>query len=95
MKDEMNKSEIFRQIMALDFTAIDLHLYLNTHPMDQDALMKYNTCVTQCKILRTQYENLYGMISGLGDCSPYPWQWINEPWPWEYEANVMFCREER
>lgn len=92
--EDKNKLELLEQIMAVDFMMIDLHLYLDTHPMDRDALAKHNSFVMQSKMLKESYERLYGPISEYS-CSPYPWQWINEPWPWEYEANPKLCGEDK
>ena len=36
-------------------------------------------------MLKESYERLYGPLT-QGSASAYPWQWIKEPWPWEYEA---------
>ncbi|WMJ80172.1 spore coat protein CotJB [Clostridium sp. MB40-C1] len=94
MSKNMSKMELLKQITALNFVVEDLGLYLNTHPMDQQALAKYNLYVMQYKALKQNYELCHGMLSQNGQ-SPYPWQWINEPWPWEYEANFEFEREER
>ena len=95
MKIDSNRVELLRQITAAHFMEIDLSLYLNTHPMDKDVLERFNFYVMQCKALRENYEMNYGMLSAQGTCSPYPWQWINEPWPWEYEANFKLEREEK
>lgn len=82
----MNRYELLKQIAILDFAAIDLHLYLNTHPMDKEAIAQYNSFVMQNKMLRQNYEKYYGALT-MNECSAYPWNWIDEPWPWEYEAN--------
>lgn len=95
MAKEMSKMEFLKQITAVNFVLEDLSLYLNTHPMDREALVKYNSCVAQANALRQTYERCYGMISEHSSQSPYPWQWICEPWPWEYEANFKLCGEER
>jgi spore coat protein JB len=94
MKSETDKSGLLEQITALGLATIDLHLYLNTHPMDQEALVKHNSLMMQSKMLKNKYERCYGMLSAHGSISPYPWQWINEPWPWEYDANFEFKVEE-
>lgn len=93
MMDDINKKELLKEITAVTFSLIDLHLYLNTHPDDQNALMRYNSLVTQARMLRQNYEKCYGPLS-YGSYSPCPWQWINEPWPWECEANFRLCGEE-
>lgn len=95
MKADMNKYELLKQITALDFVIVDLQLYLNTHPMDQGALERYNSIVPQLDMLKKSYESCYGMLSVGSSPSPYPWQWISEPWPWEYEANFKLVGEER
>lgn len=86
MYRKMSKYEMLKQITALSFTLFDLHLYLNTHPMDRAALSMYNSILPQAMMLQNEYEKMYGPLSAAV-CSPLPWQWINEPWPWEYEAN--------
>ncbi|MCR3758111.1 spore coat protein CotJB [Clostridium felsineum] len=85
--NKMGKMELLKQIMAVDFAVIDLSLYLNTHPGDKEAIAKHNDLVTQSHMLKGQYQKYYGMLTATNSFSPYPWQWINEPWPWEYDAN--------
>ncbi len=34
----MNRDDLLRELTALDFVAVDLNLYLNTHPMDCEAI---------------------------------------------------------
>ncbi|MDW8802986.1 spore coat protein CotJB [Clostridium sp. A1-XYC3] len=93
MNKEMSKKELLRQITAVNFVLVDLHLYLNTHPNDREALAKHNSLAMQSRMLRENYERCFGPLS-YGSCSAYPWQWINEPWPWECEANFKLYEEE-
>ncbi|MBC8062776.1 MAG: spore coat protein CotJB [Clostridiaceae bacterium] len=88
-----NKMELLKQITALEFMKEDLALYLNTHPMDQEALSKYNFYVRESKVLKESYEMNYGMLSEHNSLSPYPWKWINDPWPWEEDANFKLEKE--
>ncbi|HOJ10076.1 MAG TPA: spore coat protein CotJB [Clostridiales bacterium] len=91
---EMNKQSLLKKIMELDFVAVDLQLYLNTHPCDKEALCKFNTIVNQAHMLRQEYERLYGPLCSYRSPSRYPWQWINNPWPWNYCFNFRMSREE-
>lgn len=91
----MNKMELLEQITATEFIKEDLALFLNTHPMDQEALKKYNFYVIESKKLKECYEMNYGMLSEHDSLSPYPWKWINSPWPWEYEANFRFQKGDK
>lgn len=78
-----NKAQLLREVMAADFTLIDLNLYLNTHPCDQNTITLFNNCVQRARMLRNEYERLYGPLTALNSTSKCPWQWINSPWPWE------------
>lgn len=76
--------QMLLKIQELEFTAIDLNLYLDTHPGDQQALSLYNSVVLQLKQCIEAYEQSYGPLLNFGMApSQYPWQWINSPWPWE------------
>lgn len=74
------------QIQELDFAAIDLNLYLDTHPNDKKALHDYNCLTQKLRVLRNEYQRIYGPLVNFGFApSQYPWRWINDPWPWEIE----------
>lgn len=78
------QAQLLTQIMSLEFTAVDLNLYLDTHPDDQRALMDYNGTVQELAILKDQYQRRYGPLTNYGYApSQYPWAWVNDPWPWE------------
>lgn len=82
----IDKDKLLRDIMAIDFTIIDMHLYLNTHPYDQKALNIYNDAVRRARELKQMYERMYGPLTAHMATSGYPWQWVEEPWPWEKEV---------
>ncbi|MDF2949880.1 MAG: spore coat protein CotJB [Sedimentibacter sp.] len=82
-----NMMELKRELSAVHMMLEELQLYLNTHPSDRDAIAKRNLFAKQYKGLKDEFNKSYGMISQDDSFSPYPWQWVDEPWPWEYEAN--------
>jgi len=47
----MNRHEILKKLMELDFVAVELQLYLNTHPDCREALEKFNFVVAQAQML--------------------------------------------
>ena len=76
--------EMLIKIQAVSFSAIDLNLYLDTHPCDQEALGHYNALCEQLACLKAAYEQIYGPLMSFGEApSPYPWRWVQEPWPWQ------------
>lgn len=85
-KQESQQAKMLREIMSHTFTAIDLNLFLDTHPCDVKALSEYNHVTHLLRILKGAYEQCYGPLTAFGNTpSQYPWRWIDEPWPWEIE----------
>ena len=69
---QLNRSEIILKIQELSFACVDLNLYLDTHP--DEAIRNY-----ECK---------YGPLTNFGyGKSGCPWQWVEQPWPWDREFN--------
>jgi len=83
----MERDALLREITILDFMALDLHLFLNTNPDDQEALEMYNDCVTRSKELHEEYEVAFGPLSAYRSLGQPGWKWNQEPWPWEEKFN--------
>lgn len=82
--EEMTRKALMRRIQEVEFAALDLNLYLDTHPENMEALMEYNRYACELEQLKKMYEMKYGPLFNFGfSPSQYPWRWINDPWPWE------------
>jgi spore coat protein JB len=82
-----DRDALLRQVTVLGFMALDLHLYLNTHPTDKEALQAYNEIIAKEGKIRCQYEDKYGPLQ-YGSPSPMDkWPWIECPWPWQEAFN--------
>ena len=90
----MNHDDLLKKLMALDFVAVDLALFLNTHPDDCEALAKYNETLAEANTLRSEYEECFGPLYSFRSMSDYPWQWMEDPWPWQYSFNFKMPSEE-
>jgi spore coat protein JB len=93
MPRDMDRKKLLREITALDFKIIELNLFLNTHPDNRKAIEEFNQTVTDARALKEIYNKHYGMLTSQDSRSRYPWEWLNEPWPWEFEANYRLDRE--
>ncbi|MBU5213681.1 MULTISPECIES: spore coat protein CotJB [Heyndrickxia] len=72
------------ELQAIDFVIVELTLYLDTHPKDQDAVQQYNQFVHHRKKLKKEFEKLFGPLTNFGySYSDYPWNWKDAPWPWQ------------
>jgi spore coat protein JB len=73
---------MLKELMSLDFTLIDLHLFLDTHPCDCNAVSVYNDVVNKRNVLKQEYQKRFGPLVANSVESKCPWQWIESPWPW-------------
>ncbi len=80
-----NMPALLKEIQALEFTAVDLNLYLDTHPQDQAALRYFYTVRDELLNHIQAFEQKYGPLTAAGDARTDCWQWVECPWPWEIE----------
>lgn len=71
------------ELMALDFAAHDLSLYLDTHPHDREAFDLYKELLSLAKEGRERYEALYGPVCKTELVHSDSYSWIQSPWPWD------------
>lgn len=78
------RRRLLLQIMAVQFAAIDLNIYIDAQPQDMTALCIYNQLVTELMCLKDKYETEFGPLTNFGYSeSGCPAGWVQEPWPWE------------
>lgn len=73
---------LLKELMAVDFVVYELGLFLDTHPDCRQALEDHNKMVRRSRELTAAYEQRFGPLS-LDSPSQFPYQYINDPWPWE------------
>lgn len=80
----MDRKTMLTRIQELEFAAVELNLFLDTHPENQQALADFNMITEQLINMKNAYEMMFGPLCNFGSSpSRYPWKWIDEPWPWE------------
>ena len=84
---EITNKKLLDCISAAQFAVAELNLYLDTHPFDKEALDKLTAAKSRLKSYVKQYEEEYGPLTVLGEFGNDGFTWINNPWPWEKEAN--------
>ena len=78
-----SKREAMKKLMAADFAAYDLQLFLDTHPDDKEAMALYTDAVRKAALARNEYEANYCPVTAASAAGKMPWQWIVSPWTWE------------
>ena len=78
---QKTRSELLDEIRAINFTVIELGLYLDINPDDKKALCLHNENTNKLRMLTDTYQKLYGPLSI--ECPCNKWRWLEQPWPWE------------
>ncbi len=82
----MNEREkLLQKLSVARFAAWELHIYLDTHPADRQALARFRQYTETADRLTREYEKLYGPLSAADDFGDASWKWVCSPWPWENE----------
>lgn len=87
IKSRMNcDNRALCELMALGFAITELGLYLDTHENDKEALRLYREYVALADEGRKRYEATCGPLQQKRAGDRDGWNWIEGPWPWEYEG---------
>lgn len=80
----LDRSCLLRDIQELEFAALDLNLYLDNHPDCERAIFDYNLLYRELQKKKRMFEMNFGPLSNFGTApSKCPFEWVDEPWPWE------------
>ena len=77
------QQEMLLEIQKLQFAALDIALYLDTHPNDPVALYRHKMYTDQLKQVKDAYEMQFGPMTIFSHEVGDNWRYINSPWPWE------------
>ncbi len=80
----MNFEQLSLEIQKLQFTAVELNLYLDNFPNNKQAKEDYQQVSKRLNELVKEYEKCYGSLKNFGAAYiQNPEKWTNQPWPWE------------
>ena len=73
------------RIDQVSFAVVEMNLYLDTHPEDEDALAFFREKVELRKEALKQYAEQYDplTIDTANDRMSRSFEWVMQPWPWE------------
>lgn len=75
------------ELQALGFAIQELALYLDTHREDQEALDLYRQYQELYQKGMAEFEKTHGPLNHGTPSRGKSYDWLNDPWPWEYAAN--------
>ncbi len=71
------------ELMAMDFVADELELYLDTHRDDREAFEMYQHILALSKTAHEKYARKYGPICQSDMLGMEKYAWLCDPWPWD------------
>jgi len=81
---------MLREIQGIEFSMVDLHLFLDTHPYSVEALTLFKEYANMLEETKCEYERRYGPISPMGcNMGEKRWEWVMHPWPWHQTEGGM------
>ncbi len=76
------KERLLRRLAAMDFAILEFHIFLDTHPNNEEIADKLEKYSSNAKELRAEFEKKYGPITP-NTINGNQWAWISNPWPWD------------
>ncbi len=80
------RERLLKRLATFDFAIIELHLFLDTHPNDEEIQHKLEDYNTKSSVLRREFEEKYGPIIARQQ-NGNNYGWIADPWPWDNSNN--------
>ena len=98
-----DRAQLLQQIQEISFVVNDLNLYLDTHPLDTDALDNFSQAKAQRKQLMEQFARQFEPLTVDCVCPDtnnetdshckYPGQkhftWSDGPLPWDNQGGAL------
>ena len=83
----MNDNYLLKKLQTVDFSLVDIVLYLDAYPNCSKALHHYHKLLEERASLLQKLNEAGIPLTSFGNTED-SWKWTDSPWPWEYDANV-------
>ena len=81
----VNRMQALHKVNVNAFAVKELQLFLDTHPGDTQALALFNQYTQALKCATAEFEGKYGPLTVTGTSPKQSWNWICDPWPWDFQ----------
>lgn len=78
-----NQNALFERIGRISFVCDELRLFLDTHPLNTEALSMMKEYIAERNSLMEEYRNKYGSLQGYEIGNEDTWTWNEPPMPWD------------
>lgn len=77
------------ELQALEFVVLELGIYLDTHKDDTEAFRMYQQYAAMEKAAKAAYESKFGPLTKAAAATGESYQWLCDPWPWNFAQNEV------
>ncbi|MGN8630310.1 spore coat protein CotJB [Blautia sp. HCP3S3_G3] len=86
----LNQKQLLQEINEVSFAVNDIHLFLDTHPCDKQAMDFFKTVASRRRELMTLYAREFGplTVDDALETDSDTWKWMEQPFPWEQEGGL-------
>ena len=77
------------ELQALEFVVLELGIYLDTHPEDEEAFQLYRQYVAMERSAKAAYEDANGPLLKDSTANYESYRWLRDPWPWNFQQNEV------
>ncbi len=77
------QTALLYRISEYQFVCVELNLYLDTHPTDENARADYLCYCNRLDRLMSEYEEKYGPLMNFGHSCTDKGCYVCSEWPWE------------
>ena len=84
MMQNSDQARMLHKIDVISFICIEMQLYLDTHPYEEDAIAYFNRNMLMLNLLKREYSRMYTPLTlAYADTDSQKWKWVLDPMPWE------------
>ena len=82
---QLSQPQLLNLINKVSFAVDDIHLFLDSHPKNQEALAYFHEHSELRIAALKEYARRFGplTIDTANDTASKSWEWIEQKWPWE------------
>lgn len=79
--------EMRKELRRLEFSIVDVALYLDAYPECEEALAYYRKLLLERDCLRKRLTETCGPLTIYENGERTSWDWVEGPWPWHPDAD--------
>ena len=87
LQPENARQQALLEVQMYYFVAHEINLYLDMHPHDEKMIQLYEQYIQKAKQSQDVFEKRYGPLEVQNTQNKIPFEWIQGPWPWEYQKD--------